>query len=136
MNNGNRILKNKRIWLLAAGILYLTAGCAGDTRGPRELLDKFFSSAVKLDYAETYTCYYDVYKAKVSRDEFIKHRKEASVLLSYKIVSISRPSRDTALAEVMLTFGPSARMNRKEPVTVSVKEELVQEGGGWKIKVW
>jgi hypothetical protein len=122
--------------MLGLGFLLLAAACAGDTAGPRELLDKFFSSAVKQDYATTYTCYYKAYQAKVSRDEFIQHRKEASVLQAYKIISIKMNTADTAEAETQLTFGPSARMNRKEPVTVSVKEELVQEGGGWKIKVW
>ncbi len=131
-------MKNQKRWFLSLGlgILFLTAGCGPDTSGPRELLDKFFSSAVKQDYATTYTCYYDAYKAKVSRDEYIKHRKEASVLQAYKIDSIKMPTSDTAQAEVRLTFGPSARMNRKEPATVVVKEELVKVNGEWKIKVW
>ena len=131
-------MKNQEGWFLTLGltILFLTAGCGGDTTGPRNLLDKFFSSAVKQDYATTYTCYYDAYKAKVSQEEFVKHRKEASVLHSYKINSIKMPTSDTAEAEVQLTFGPSARMNRKEPVTVTLKEELVKADGEWKIKVW
>jgi hypothetical protein len=131
-------VKNQKRWFLSLGlgILFLTAGCGPDTSGPRELLDKFFSSAVKQDYATTYTCYYDAYKAKVSRDEYIKHRKEASVLQAYKIDSIKMPTSDTAQAEVQLTFGPSARMNRKEPATVVVKEELIKVNGEWKIKVW
>jgi hypothetical protein len=131
-------VKNQKRWFLSLGlgILFLTAGCGPDTSGPRELLDKFFSSAVKQDYATTYTCYYDAYKAKVSRDEYIKRRKEASVLQEYKIDSIKMPTSDTAQAEVRLTFGPSTRMNRKEPATVVVKEDLVKEKGEWKIKVW
>jgi hypothetical protein len=131
-------VKNKKRWLLTLGLgfLFLTAGCGGDTSGPRELLDKFFSSAVKQDYATTYTCYYDAYKAKVSQEEFVKHRKEASVLQSYKINSIKMPTSDTAQAEVQLAFGPSVRMNRKDPVTVTLKEELVKANGEWKIKVW
>jgi hypothetical protein len=131
-------VKSQEGWLLTLGltILFLTAGCGGDTTGPRNLLDKFFSSAVKQDYATTYTCYYDAYKAKVSQEEFVKHRKEASVLQAYKIDSIKMPTSDSAQAEVQLTFGPSARMNRKEPVTVTLKEELVKADGEWKIKVW
>ncbi len=131
-------MKNQKrwFWCLGLGIIFLIAGCGPDTSGPRELLDKFFSSAVKQDYATTYTCYYDAYKAKVSQEEFVKHRKEASVLQSYQINSIKLPTSDTAQAEVQLTFGPSARMNRKGPVTVTLKEELVKANGEWKIKVW
>jgi ABC-type transporter MlaC component len=131
-------VKNKKRWFLTLGlgILFLTAGCGSDTTGPRELLDKYFSSALKQDYATTYTCYYDAYKAKVNQEEFVKHRKEASVLQAYKIDSIKMPTSDTAQAEVRLTFGPSVRMNRKEPVTVTLKEELVKANGEWKIKVW
>ena len=128
--------QERRCLTLGLAILFLTAGCGGDTTGPRNLLDKFFSSAVKQDYATTYTCYYDAYKAKVIQEEFVKHRKEASVLQAYKIDSIKMPTSDSAQAEVQLTFGPSARMNRKEPVTVTLKEELVKAEGEWKIKVW
>jgi hypothetical protein len=114
----------------------MAAGCQHDTAGPKELLDKYFSSSIKQDYATTYTCYYAPYKAKVSREEFIRHRKEASVLLSYKIVSIKIPKSDLAEAEVQLTFGSSEKLKRKEPATVTVKEDLVKEKGEWKIKVW
>ncbi|MBI5584159.1 MAG: hypothetical protein HY892_10065 [Deltaproteobacteria bacterium] len=131
-------MRNIQNWFLSLGmgLIFLTAGCGGDTKGPRELLDKFFASAVQQDYATTYTCYYEAYKAKVAQDEFIRHRKEASLLLSYKIISIKLLTGDTAEAEVQLTFGPSAKMNRKAPVMVTVKEELVKEGKEWKIKVW
>ena len=42
----------------------------------------------------------------------------------------------SAEAEVQLTFGPSEKLKRKTPVTVTVKEEMTKEKGGWKIKVW
>jgi hypothetical protein len=91
---------------------------------------------MKQDYATTYTCYYDAYKAKVSKEEFVRHRKEASVLQSYKIISIKIPDNLTAEAEVQLTFGPSEKLKRKDPVTVNLKEALIKEKGEWKIKVW
>jgi hypothetical protein len=117
-------------------ILLIAAGCQPDTAGPRELLDKFFSSAVKQDYATTYTCYYEAYQAKVSKEEFVRHRKEASVLQSYKIISITMPDSNSAEAEVQLIFGPSEKLHRKEPVTVNLKESMIKEKGEWKIKVW
>ncbi len=122
---------------LIAGLLLLTlgGGCHSKTSDPKEMLDRYFSSAIRQDYAATYDCYYAAYKAKVSKDEFIKHRKEASVLQSYKIVSLTQ-NGDTARAEVLLTFAPSEKLNRKEPVSTTVTENLVREGGQWKIKVW
>ena len=131
-------MKRRPLWCVPfiLGFLLIAAGCQNDTAGPEELLNKYFSSAVKQDYATTYTCYYAAYKAKVSQEEFIRHRKEASVLLSYKIVSIKVPKNDLAEAEVQLTFGPSEKLKRKEPATVTVKEDLVKENGEWKIKVW
>ncbi len=125
-----------RFIIFFSGILLLAAGCGRDTGGPKELLNKYFSSAVKQDYAAVYTCYYAPYKAKVSREEYIRHRKEASALLSYKIISIKMPKSDTAEAEVQLTFGPSEKLKRKVPAAVTVKEDLIKENGEWKIKVW
>ena len=135
---GSSRLKRRPLWCVPfiLGVLLLATGCQHDTAGPKELLDKYFSSSIKLDYATTYTCYYAPYKAKVSQEEFVKHRKEASVLLSYKIVSIQVPKSDLAEAEVQLTFGPSEKLKRKEPAMVTVKEDLVKEKGEWKIKVW
>ncbi len=122
---------------LVTGILLLVVGggCHPKTSDPRELLDRYFSSAIRQDYATTYDCYYAAYKAKVSKDEFIKHRKEASVLQSYKIVSLTQQG-DSAQAQVLLTFAPSEKLNRKEPVSTTVMENMVREGGEWKIKVW
>jgi hypothetical protein len=111
------------------------AGCHSDNGGPRNLLDRYFSSAVRQDYAAVYSCYYDAYKAKVNRDEYIRHRKEASVLTSYTVKSI-REQGDTAQAQVELTFDKSQKLKRDHPVTASVKEDMVRENGEWRIKVW
>lgn len=113
----------------------MTGVCHGGDGGPKELLDKFFSSAIAGDYATAYACYYAEYKEKVSKEDYVRHRKEASVLQAYKIVSLNQ-NGDTAHGEVQLTFGPSERLKRKEPVTTTVTEEMVKEGGDWKIKVW
>ena len=75
------------------------------------------------------------YKAKVNKDEFIKHRKDASVLHAYKIVSLTQ-NGDTAQAEVLLTFAPSEKLNRKEAAQTTVEEDMVKQNDGWKIKVW
>jgi hypothetical protein len=123
------------IILLCAAILILTNGCHRGQAGPGEVLDRYLSSAVKQDYAKVYDCYYADYKAKVSKEEYIKHRKEASVLQSYKIISLKQEG-DTAQAEVRLTFAPSVKLQRKEPVDATVKEDLIREAGEWKIKVW
>jgi hypothetical protein len=116
-------------------IAVLVAACSHEKTGPKELLDKYFSAAMKQDYATVYSCYYAAYKTKVTKEEFIKHRGEASVLQAYKILSLKQDN-GTVQAEVQLTFGASEKLKRAEPVTVTVKEELVKEGGEWKIKVW
>lgn len=122
--------------LLMGALLIAGSGCGPkDKGGPKELLDRFFSSAIQQDYATTYTCYYAAYKAKVSKEEFIKHRKEASVVQEYKIVSLTQ-NGDTAQAEVLLTFAPSEKLKRTEPASATVKEDLIKENGEWKIKVW
>ena len=124
------------IMLLMGAALIAGSGCSPkDKWGPKELLDRFFSSAIQQDYATTYTCYYDAYKAKVSKEEFIKHRKEASVVQAYKIVSLTQ-NKDTAQAEVLLTFAPSEKLKRTDPASATVKEDLIKENGAWKIKVW
>lgn len=122
--------------LLLTVILTISCGCSSSNKGgPKELLDKYFTSAIKQDYAATYNCYYAPYKEKITKEDFIKHRKEASVLLSYKIVSLTSAG-NTAQAEVVLTFAPSEKLKRTEPATVTVKEELIKENEAWKIKVW
>ncbi len=120
-----------------SALLLLGSGCSGPgTATPAALLTKYFSSAVKQDYATTYNCYYAAYRARVNREEYVKHRKEASVLQSFKIISMKQIDNDTAEARVLLTFAPSEKLNRKEPVSTTVTEDMVREGGQWKIKVW
>jgi divalent metal cation (Fe/Co/Zn/Cd) transporter len=116
-------------------ILIVGGGCSSKSTSPKELLDKYFSSAVKQDYETTYSCYYGAYKAKINKDEYIKHRKEASALQSYKLISLTQQG-DTAHAEVLLTFAPSEKLKRTDPVSTTVKEDLIKENGEWKIKVW
>jgi hypothetical protein len=116
-------------------LLIAGGGCSSKSASPKELLEKYFSSAVKQDYETTYSCYYDAYKAKIDKDEYIKHRKEASALQSYKVVSLTQEG-DAAHAEVLLTFAPSEKLKRTSPVSTPVKEELIRENGQWKIKVW
>jgi hypothetical protein len=121
--------------LFILGIVLISGGCNSSSGSPKDLLDKYFSSAIQLDYATTYACYYEAYKKKVAEDEYIRHRKEASALQAYKIVALNQDG-DIAHAEVQVTFGPSEKLNRKEPVTTTVNEDIVKEGGDWKIKVW
>ncbi len=124
-----------RVITLAALAMIALAGCDAGASGPQATLDRYFYSAERQDYATTYDCYYKRYKEKVRRDEYIKHRKEASVLQDYRIASLSS-NGDTARAAVMLTFAPSEKLHRPKPVTVKVTEDLVHENGDWKIKVW
>ncbi len=136
---GRKQLKSRypitAIQLLGIVLLMLGSSCHPKTANPQQLIDTYFSSAIKQDYSAAYDCYYASYKAKVSRDEYIKHRKEASVLQSYKILSLGQDG-DTAQAQVLLTFAPSEMLGRTKPVTITVTENLVRENGGWKIKVW
>lgn len=111
------------------------AGRHSKSEGPNHLLDQYFSSAIRQDYDATYACYYDAYKAKVNKDEYIRHRKEASALKAYTVKSITEKG-DTAQAQVELTFDKSQKLKRDHPVTASVKEDMVRENGEWKIKVW
>ena len=131
--------KNYSLFGILAAVLLLVAGVgcqSKDKGGPKELLDRYFSSAIKQEYATTYACYYGPYMAKVSKEDYVKHRKEASVLQAYNINFVKQNGDNAAQAEVQLTFAPSEKLNRKEPVKTTVKEDLIKEGGEWKIKVW
>lgn len=123
------------ILILSVVLALSLAGCSTKEQNARSLLDDYFISAMKQDYATTYTCYYSEYQNKVSKDEFIRNRKEASVVQSYKILQLDLQG-DTGKASVEITFSPSEKLKRSEPVTVKVQEDLVQEKEGWKIKVW
>ncbi len=132
-----RKVKGKGYGLLCAALLLSAGlmGCNFSKEGPKELLDKYFSSAIKQDYGTTYDCYYKEYGKKVPKEEYVKRRKDGSVLQSYSIVSLDQKG-DTAQAEVRLTFAPSEKANRKTPATVMVTEDMTRENGNWKIKVW
>ncbi len=123
--------------IIVSFIILITGfGCSSKSSTPQSLLEKYFSSAVKQDYATTYSCYYGAYKTKIDKDEYVKHRKEASVLQSYQIVALNQEDGSNAHAEVRLTFAPSEKLHRAEPISTTVKEDLVRENGEWKIKVW
>ena len=120
--------------LILLAVLVTAIGVLGGKADPKEALDKYFTSAMAQDYATTYGLYCAAYQAKVPQEEYVKHRKEASLLRSYKILSLKR-EKGLTHAEVELTFGPSEKLKRTQPVTVKVKEELIKERGGWKIKI-
>jgi len=125
----------RRLLYVLGAVLLLATGCSSGASDPKELLDIYFTSAIKQDYAATYSCYYSSYKAKVSKEDYIKHRQEASVLKSYEVLSLKQDG-DAAQAEVRLLFGPSEKLKRSEPAAVTVKEDMIREGRAWKIKVW
>ena len=116
-------------------ILAVLAAAACRRDDPRAALDRYFGSAVRRDYAATYDCYAAAYHAKVSRDDYVKHRAEASPLESYRVVSLEQHG-DRARALVALVFGPSAKAGRSTPASTTVGEDLVRESGQWRISVW
>ena len=124
-----------RVLYLLSAALIIATGCSSGASDSRELLDIYFTSAIKQDHATAYPCYYSSYKAKVSREDYIKRRQEAPVLKSYEILSLKQDG-ETAQAEVRLLFGPSEKLKRIEPAAVTVKENMIREGRAWKIKVW
>ncbi len=115
-------------------VLVLPAGCrrAGEPASAAAEIGRFFETARRQDYAATYDCYDAAYHAKVSRDEFVRHRAEASPLESWRLLSVEEHG-DRAHAVVALVFGPSARAGRSTPVSKTVEEELVRESSGWRI---
>ncbi len=121
-----------------AGALLLALGltaCRRPAGGPRELLDRYFSSAVQQDYGATWECYDRAYRSKVARDEYVRRRRDASTLVSWKVLTLEERG-DTARADVELVFAPSPRLGRAEPATKKVAEDLVREREGWRVKVW
>lgn len=130
-------LKIYLLYILALSLVltFILSGCSTKEQSARDLLDKYFTSAMKQDYAITYTCYYSDYQNKVSKEEFIQNRQVASVVQSYKILSLDLQN-DNGQATVEITFAPSEKLNRSEPATVKVQENLIKEKDGWKIKVW
>lgn len=117
----------------------LLTGCApGQARAvrstPQATLETYFSSAVSRDYSAVYDCYYGRYKKLVTRSEFIQHRGEAAPLLAYRIDSVSASGGKAAVADVTLRFGLPGGSSRAR--VVHVREELVNESGSWKVRVW
>ncbi len=118
----------------AAGAAVLLAACS---RGgePRAALDRFFGSQIRKDYAATYDCYDGAYRAKVSRDEYVRHRAEASTLESYQVLSLEQRG-DQAHAAVVLVFAASPKVGRLAPASTTVQEDLVRGPEGWRVRVW
>jgi len=129
-------MKKFLICILALSMFVITgiSGCSPKGQNPQELVDKYFTSAQNQDYATTYTCYDSEYQNKVTKDDFISHRKEASVVQSYKILQLDT-QKDTAKATVEITFSASDKLKRTEPAIVKVTEDLIKQKDGWKIKV-
>jgi hypothetical protein len=124
-----------RTMIFAAVLAMFMAACHSDNGSPRDVLNRYFTAAIKQDYAAQYSCYYNAYKAKVSKDDFIRHRADASVLMSYLVDSVDM-AKDRAHARVLLKFAPSEKLKRDQPVEKTVIEDLVREDGEWRIKVW
>ena len=129
-------MKKNLIYILTLSVLVIFSltGCSPKGQNPQELLDQYFTSAQQQDYKTTYTCYDSDYQTKVTEDEFIQHRKEASVVQSYKILTLDT-DKETGQASVEITFAASDKFKRSEPVTIKVQEELIKGKNGWKIKV-
>lgn len=119
---------------LAALLAVAPIGCARRDDS-RAALETFFSTAQRQDYAATYDCYDAAYRAKVSRDEYVRHRREASPVQSWRVLSVEQHG-DRASAEVALVFGPLAKAGRSTLASKTVHEELVREQGAWRIRVW
>lgn len=119
----------------ACFLLLAPAACRRPEAGPRELLARYFSTAVRQDYAATWECYDHEYRSKVARDEFVQHRRDASRLQSWRVLALEDRG-DRARAEVELVFAPLPRLGRSEPAKVAVEENLVREPDGWRVKVW
>lgn len=131
-------MKKYFISILALSVFVILSlslsGCSPKGQNPREALDKYFTTAQQQDYATTYTCYDSEYQKKVTKDDFISHRKEASVVQSYKVLQLDT-QKDTAKATVEITFAASDKLKRTKPEIIKVTEDLIKQKDGWKIKV-
>lgn len=135
-------MKRVRLPILLLALSLLAGSLAACTQSasypglssPKSTLSTFFSSAQQLDYQTTYSCYYQRYHDVVSEQDFVSHRKQASVLTSYRIDSIE-VSGTSAVASATLTFAPKSGSKAK-PRTVQVREDLVNQSGAWKVRVW
>ena len=128
--------------LLAVLVIAGTAGWVGTQARPvrsgfatpQEALHTFFDSAKRHDFATAYSCYYQRYHERVTLQEYIKHRNQAAPLQSYTLGPVATRG-DTAEATATLVFAASAG-NAIAARTVAVREDLVREADGWKIRVW
>lgn len=120
--------------LLVAPLTACTQSAYPGFSSPQSTLGTFFSSAQRLDYKTTYSCYYQRYRDVIPEQDFVSHRKQASVLTSYRIDSLE-VSGTSAVASATLTFAPKSGSNAK-PRTVQVREDLVNQSGAWKVRVW
>jgi hypothetical protein len=102
---------------------------------PRATLDTFFGSAARTDYSTVYDCYDRRYRAAVQRAEFTSHRSQASILKDYHIDSLTVDG-NSANAVVRLTFASGQGVAGSTPSAATVRENLVNESGSWKIRVW
>jgi len=133
-------VKKNLIYILTLSVFVIfslslsLSGCSPKGQSPQALIDQYFTSAQHQEYETTYTCYDSEYQKKVTKDEFVKHRKEASVVQSYKILKLDT-QKETGQASVEITYTASEKFKRTEPVTIKVQEELIKEKDGWKIKV-
>jgi len=113
-------------------------GCAATPRTypgystPQSALETYFASSLRRDYSTTYQSYNQAYRDRVSEQEFVSHRQQASALANYRIGNVSTLG-GTATASVTLTFAAAAG---QAPRTVVVRENLVDQAGAWKIRVW
>lgn len=129
-------MKRLVIALVFVAALLPMTGCAAGYAGygtPSDALQTYFASARKADYATTYDAYYKHYRDLVTRDEFVSHRRQASVLQDFRVDTLASKG-DSAVATVTLTFAPAG--SKAVPRATTVREELVKEPGGWKIRVW
>ncbi len=122
--------------LLAGAAIMPRVGCHSDRDNPKDLLDTYFTAMLRQDYAAVYDCYYNAYRSRIGKDDYLRHRRGASVLQAYNVKSISKQSSNRAQAQVELTFAPSETLKRDRPYSTAVTEEMVREHGEWKIKVW
>src|SRR5687768_16853515 len=61
---------------LAVGLVAPAAGCGGDGAGPSGTLDRYSSSLRDKDFAAAYELMSSSFRAKVSRDEFVRMMRE------------------------------------------------------------
>jgi hypothetical protein len=135
-------MRRVRLSALVLALLLLAGSLAACTQSasypglssPQSTLNTFFSSAQRLDYQTTYSCYYQRYHDLISEQDFVSHRKQASVLTGYRIDSV-KVSGTSAVASATLTFAPKPGSSAK-PRTVAVREDLVNQSGVWKVRVW